>query len=150
MTELPTDRARMILALADLDVVDPADLIEICYRVQEMPGTAVITNALQVAITASFTTDDDFDDMLHEVYHALDECDGGEDCPWAEDPDEDAAPAIRLGGTREVATALGVTSAAVNNWMNRHADMPRPVFVLAATPVFDLDAVTTWYHARQR
>jgi hypothetical protein len=78
MTTNETPRATAITDLAaDLDV----DPIAACMDV--IDGMDTTSTRLHVLIAASFTSDDDGDDMVHEIEHALLECDGtGDDCPW--------------------------------------------------------------------
>ena len=53
-------------------------------------------------------------------------------------------------GVKEVAELAGVSSAAVANWRNRHADFPRPLQEVGSGPVFDSDAVHDWLARRQK
>ena len=71
----PTDAAR-IISLADAADVPVRDAM---YAV--MDGDAAGTE-LYDAIRAAFSTDDGFDDLMHEIDHELGDCiDGSDDCP---------------------------------------------------------------------
>jgi hypothetical protein len=52
-------------------------------------------------------------------------------------------------GTREVATLLGVTPAAVSNWAKRGRG-PRPLAVLACGTIYDCSVVIAWARATGR
>ncbi|MDX2819407.1 N-6 DNA methylase [Streptomyces sp. PA03-5A] len=48
----------------------------------------------------------------------------------------------------EISRLAGVTRATVSNWRRRHADFPTPVGGTEASPLYDLEAVRAWLHAR--
>lgn len=53
-------------------------------------------------------------------------------------------------GVKEVGELAGVTSAAVANWRNRHADFPRPVEEVGSGPLFSSDEVVQWLERRRK
>jgi hypothetical protein len=75
MTTNETPRATAITDLAaDLDM----DSVDAMYDVLDCVSTDA--TPVHVLIAASFTSDDDGDDLLHEIKHALAMCDDT-DCP---------------------------------------------------------------------
>jgi type I restriction enzyme M protein len=53
-------------------------------------------------------------------------------------------------GVKEIAELAGVSSAAVANWRNRHADFPRPVEEMGSGPVFRNDDIVGWLERRNK
>lgn len=77
-----TDRATRIVDMARAAGVAD-NLTEIMYQVEE--GDATSTD-MHVLIRGSFSGDDDFDDLMHEIDHVYGDCaDGDDDCAWNED-----------------------------------------------------------------
>lgn len=79
------NRARRIVELADRIGLD-RDLEDVLFDVMDGgDGTSTPVHAL---IRESFTSDDDFDDLKHEIEHVIGDCrDGDNDCPWNPDGD---------------------------------------------------------------
>lgn len=83
---------------------------------------------------------------------------------WCLDPDgplcscaqvrEDISQAVcsDLGGTAEVATALGVPRQTLTNWRAGRArtGFPEPLFELRATPVWSVSACVAWYDRQSK
>lgn len=82
------DRADLILAAYDRlpDNDDKPDIQTILMDVMDLDmGDASPIHRL---VRDSFQSDDDFDDLRHEIDHAMGECsDDNPDCIWA-DPDD--------------------------------------------------------------
>lgn len=74
-----TDRATRIVELAEATgVADNLD--EILYWVSNM---GELTTDLHRLIRDSFSSDDDFDDLMHEIDHLYGDCtEGDDDCAW--------------------------------------------------------------------
>lgn len=79
MTNNGTTETLRAAAIADLAADLDMDPISAAFDVVDMVSSD--RTPLHVLIATSFTTDDDADDMIHEIEHALLECDGT-DCPW--------------------------------------------------------------------
>lgn len=75
------DRATLILTAYDL-LPDPKDDIQtILMDVMDLGRTDA--TPVHRLVRDSFQSDDDFDDLRHEIEHALGECgDNDPDCPW--------------------------------------------------------------------
>ena len=86
-------RADAILAAYDQlpDTDDKEDIqVILLEAVDGAPDGSKIESPIHDLIRESFTTDDDFDDLRHEIEHAMGECDGlDEDCPWEFDDLDD-------------------------------------------------------------
>lgn len=79
------DRANRILAAYDLlpDTDDKPDIQEILYDVMDGQGQYDDASSIHRLVRDSFQSDDDFDDLEHEIEHAMQECtDDNPDCPW--------------------------------------------------------------------
>lgn len=61
-----------------------------------------------------------------------------------ENPDLDG---IELAGVAEISQALGVPRSRISMWSSRRdtSGFPEALAVLAATPVYDMNAVRAWY-----
>lgn len=83
---MTTTRAQEIITLAaELGMTD--ELVNTMFAVSDNPHN--LPTRLHSEIRARFTYDDDFDEFMHEIDHALGICsDAGHDCMWADD-DED-------------------------------------------------------------
>lgn len=82
-----TDRATLILTAYDL-LPDPKDDIR-TMLFEVMDSGLDDRTPVHRLIRDSFQSDDDFDDLQHEIEHALGDChDGDLDCPWSDDEQE--------------------------------------------------------------
>ncbi len=87
-TNTPNDipRAVAICTLAaSLDVTDVRDAV---MDVIDMVPNSVYPVALLDLIRASFQSDDDGDDLMHEIDHETGACDDDPDCIWADGDDD--------------------------------------------------------------
>ena len=86
-------RADAILAAYDRlpDTDDKPGIQEILLEAADgNPDGSKIESPIHDLIRSSFTTDDDFDDLRHEIEHAMGECDGtDEGCIWDYDDLDD-------------------------------------------------------------
>ena len=61
---------------------------QLVTRLQEFLDVDMIGDDVDKTIRSVFSGDDDYDDMIHEVDHALARCsDDDDDCPWNDEDD---------------------------------------------------------------
>lgn len=89
MTTNNTPRAQAILIAAHAAGMTDQELIT---RLQEFidQDFDVIGNDVNKTIRANFSSDDDYDELIHEIDHALNVCnDDDPECMWNDDEDDD-------------------------------------------------------------
>lgn len=86
----PTARASAIMIAGHAMQMTDQEILTVAIDFLDIPNEDNLTD-LQRTIRASFSTDDDFDDMIHELDHAMGNCtDDDPDCVWNDDEDDDS------------------------------------------------------------